>query len=217
MAKTWRRPSPFTKRKFKPYAEAMGQLALAWTDLHEALGDLYFDTLSNHDNDPVRNLQIASSWGALASDRQKRNVLEAAVQWIDMARRKECPNFQADVKWLLTRANSLEDRRNDALHSALQEVDNARVAELMGLKVGDVAPVYTIMNHRSAKLAATTWRRGRPLLADLRLYRDYASALAYYVRQVRTAWQRRGPWPERPPLPPLPEGSKNHGRSSARE
>jgi hypothetical protein len=125
--------------------------------------------------------------------------------------RSEFPQFRPDVHWLIGRANSLEDRRNDVLHSTLVEVNTPQIAEVMKVKIGAIVPGSGMMNARAAKLAATTWRNGRPLLSDLRLYRDYASALAHFSRSLLLAWQRRARWPERPPLPPLPVGKRIEG------
>jgi hypothetical protein len=39
--KHWNNSNRFTAKAIRPYAEAIGQVALAWNDLHETLGTIF--------------------------------------------------------------------------------------------------------------------------------------------------------------------------------
>lgn len=73
------RPRPslaITAPKFEPYALAIGQMALAWNELYEVFGTLFTWAIAE---DPRRNWQCAQIWAAVTSDRQKRMILDAAI------------------------------------------------------------------------------------------------------------------------------------------
>src|SRR6185312_15033919 len=114
MAEKRPRALAITAEKFAPYALAIGQMALAWNELHEALGVLFAKSLVVGQE---RNLQVAAIWGAVTSDRQKRLLLGASINHIGEEEHRKFPRLASDVLYLLERANSLEDRRNNVIHS----------------------------------------------------------------------------------------------------
>src|SRR5690349_235351 len=103
-----------TEEKFQPFALAIGQMALAWNELHEALWVLFSQALGQDKDKQFQGLGI---WGAITSDRQKRLVLDAAINLIGREKHTEFPQLAADILWVIERSNSLEDKRNNVVHS----------------------------------------------------------------------------------------------------
>ena len=189
-----------TEEKFLPYALAVGQMALAWNELHEALGILFAWSLRTSKD---RTLQAIAIWGAVTSDRQKRQLLEASINYLGEESHRQFPQLAADILWLVGRANSLEDKRNNVVHSPLAEITSDLVGALLGLKMGEVFP-GGILNERALKLRNSTILVGKDLLNEMIVYRDYAEKLASFSDSILTAWRKPvGSWPERPSLPPL--------------
>jgi hypothetical protein len=194
------RPLAITGVKFEPYALAIGQMALAWNELHEALGALFAQALATGLD---RGLQCAAIWGAVTSDRQKRQILDATINYMGEETHKRFPQLATDVLWITERANSLEDRRNNVVHSPLAEVTGELIAALTGLQMGDVYP-GGVLNERALKLSKSTIRVGKDLLVEMIRYRDYAEALASFSDDIFTVWRKpTDAWPDRPALPSL--------------
>jgi hypothetical protein len=204
MGNSWRRRSPFTKKKFHPYALAIGQFGLAWNDLHEALGLLFVEATHRGASGIASGIRISAVWGSVTSDRQKRLMLEAAINWTIPAEHKKSPRIAEDVLWLISRGHSLEDKRNDVIHAPLGEIENALAAGMMGIQMGEIVPTATAFNKRARNLGASTRKTGKRLLPQIRLYRDYASAMAAFARALDREWKHpTGSWPEKPALPRL--------------
>ncbi len=207
MANKEPRASKITSEKFKPYALAIGQMALAWNELHEALGHLFGEALDLKTGHDAR-IQCAAVWGAITSDRQKRLVLDAAMSWVMPERHQKFPKLTRDVLWLTNRANSLEDRRNNVIHSPLDEATGLAAA-IAGLQHGDVYP-GGFLNERAGKLGRATTFAGKDLLNEMIVYRDYAQKLADFSDDIFAAWRGKAPtWPEQPALPPLKDKASN--------
>ena len=105
-----------THPAFRPYVVALGQLTLAWNELHEAMALLFCSVMGGG----YAN-QFLAVWHSINSDRNQRAVLVAAAEndinrpASDM-RHKEVVE---KIKWICGQANTLEDLRNDSLHSPL--------------------------------------------------------------------------------------------------
>jgi len=97
---------------FRPYVTALGQLALAWNRLHETLCSLYCTVMGAG----IINQHLAV-WHALKADRAQREILKAAAatNLFGVIPKK----FNEDIIWILERADSLEEARNNAIHSPL--------------------------------------------------------------------------------------------------
>jgi hypothetical protein len=208
MAKGWRRRSRFQSKKFQPYAVAIGQMNMAWNDFHEVLGSLFMEIMAERASNPdlkqvVRGLfRSRIIWGQISSDRQKRLLVLELAKWLGRERQEAFPTLMDDLKFLTKRADSLEEKRNNVIHSPVDEVRNA----LSDVPYGAI--VAASLNARGRKLEGPSKRRDRELLSTIRLYRDYATVLASYARDLINAWQaaergRRRAWPRRPPLPRL--------------
>ena len=192
------RSQRYTSPEFKPYVTALGQLALAWNDLQESLKALFW-TLMNprpQAGDSVTHTPLWV-WSSIKSDRSQREMLKAAInhpqtQW-------DRNEIKDDVNWLIEKANSLEDSRNDAIHSPLFSVDKS----LYGTwpRSEKVAPAWRLFNPRAAKLSQRT-----SLLGEFRYCRDTAITLAEYALHIDSALinPTRRAWPNRPSLPTRP-------------
>jgi len=188
--------------KLEPYALAIGQTTLAWNELHETLGALFCKVLGGS-TDMDHKMQCMAVWGSVSNDRQKRILLEAAVNWMGEKRHKEFPELAPDILYLIGRANSLEDKRNNVIHAPLEEVSSVIVAAMIGKKVGDVYP-GGVLNDHALKLANSTIHVGKDLLTEINRYRDYAEYLDLWASAIFQALEKPdGTWPKRPSLPPL--------------
>jgi hypothetical protein len=189
-----------TGEKFQPYALAIGQTALAWNELHEALGVLFAQALGVGTE---RRFMAAAIWGAITNDRQKRVVLETAINLIGAEEHSKFPQLANDIIWIIQRSASLEDRRNNVVHSPLAEMTSPLISALTKIPMGEVHP-GGVLNERAEKLGKATIYAGKDLLTEIIRYRDYAETLADFSDKILKAWRKPdGTWPERPALPPL--------------
>lgn len=209
MAEPWRKRSQFTKQKFRPYAKAIGEFSLAWNDLHETLGDLFVEAMLRG-GPPEKQywLKLHAVWGCITNDRQKRLMLEVAINQLGRLEHQKSPRIAEEVIWLVARGHSLETKRNDVLHSPLSEMMNALAAGIARIPYGAVIPGRSPFNKRAASLTASFSQNGRELLAEIRFYRDYATVLTKYASDLARAWKGwRQTWPARPRLPRLGKNS----------
>jgi hypothetical protein len=188
----------YTSAEFKPYVVALGQLALVWNDLQESLGALFW-TLMNvppQAGDFVNYLPLRV-WGAIKSDRSQWDMLKAAVNYPRQEWRLT-EKSMTELNWLLERAKSLSDVRNDAIHSPLFAVDKSLYG---GQRKGSekVAPAWWLFNPRAGKLAER-----KSLLAEFRYCRDAAIVLADYAQAIDAALVNKLALPDRPLLPNRP-------------
>jgi hypothetical protein len=95
---------------FRPYAIALGQLALAWNDLHLALAMLFCTVMGGGFVN-----QFLDIWNTLKSDRSQREILLAAAK-LTFVNGGGSQKLAEEIEWICKRADALEDSRNDALH-----------------------------------------------------------------------------------------------------
>jgi hypothetical protein len=182
----------YTAPEFRPYVIALGQLSLAWNDLQESLGALFWTIMSPR---PLEGAFVHREplfvWHAIKSDRSQRKMLQAAINNMTMDWGR--PLLVTETNWIIDRANALEDSRNDAIHSPL-----FLAVGLGAIKQGGVRPADWQFNPRAIKLA-----KRDDLLAEFRYCRDTAITLADYAHLIDLAlinYPTRS-WPERPELP----------------
>ena len=180
---------PFTDGAFRPYALALGEIALAWNDLHVSLSFVFCGILSvgNFNFGPFQAV-----WQQITNDRMQRNALVAVAKEATLALGSR-EQFEG-IKWLCDQATALEDIRNDALHSPLWGVGKRERPY--------IAPVTGLGHPRATKL------HGKDLLAEYRRCRDAITTLRNYAMQIDECLQRRhGGWPKRPKMPPRPSAN----------
>jgi len=187
----------YATAEFRPYVTALGQLALAWNELHENLGSLFLTTMLP--NRPQAGDAVFNSslwvWHSVKSDRTQRDMLREAIERCPWRRDK----LVTDGFWLLDRANSLSDQRNDAIHAPLFYAGKYLFGELTEGR-GQVVPRFWSFNPRARKL----WERAN-LLAEFRYCRDTAMVLADYTKEIESSQiNLQRPWPDRPSLPIRP-------------
>ncbi len=109
----------YTSKEFLPYATALGQLTLAWNDLQESLAALFWKSMMPGPPQAGDFVSYTALWvwRSIKTDRMQRDMLKAAVdhpseQW-------NRPKLTEDVNWLVDKVTSLEDARNDAIHTPL--------------------------------------------------------------------------------------------------
>jgi hypothetical protein len=146
-------------------------------------------------------------WGHISGDRQKRVLIEELADLLGKERKAALPMLKDDLQFLARWGHKLEDKHNNVIHAPVDLIRNALAAGMPD-SIPYGAIVAALLNARGKKLEGPSRRRGRELLAAVRLYRDYATVLASYARALRNAWQaiergRRRAWPKRPILPRL--------------
>ena len=162
----------YTTRAFRPYAIAIGEVAL--------LGRLFW-TVSG----PTRYIALAV-WYSIKVDRAQRDMLRAAAQ--AAYANSSTAKALEDIEWILSEANKIEDLRNDALHSPVI---------LFGNKTKqDPVPADHFGHIRAKKLSE------KDFLKEFRRFRDTATTLRDFAAKIdmAIAAPHRG-WPKTPRLP----------------
>jgi hypothetical protein len=163
---------PFTAKAFRPYALALGEIALAWNDLHVSLSFVFCDLLNVGS---VGFAPFQAVWQNIINDRMQRSVLVGVAKESEIALSSR-EQFE-DIKWLCDQATSLEEFRNNALHSPLLGV---------GTPEGPyIAPLTGLGHPRATKLY------GKDLLAEYRFCRDSITTLRNYATQIDQCLQMR--------------------------
>jgi hypothetical protein len=183
----------FTSAEYRPYALAIGQVALVWNELHEVLCGFYVSLVST-----IEEEKIAAAWQSLPSDRTKRGMLRAVIAKLGHKEERRNPRAREDLKWLFGQLDRLEDDRNNAIHAPLRTFRNWVWITIIGRSEG-VQPDDTQENKRATNL------RNKELLAEFRNARDEITIFRDYVEAIGDAWEwddvRRCTWPDRPQLP----------------
>jgi hypothetical protein len=103
---------PPTHKAFQPYVAAIGQAAVTWNGLHEALRGL-FTTIGNNDF-PASS----AMWYSLRSDRSQRQLIKALAQSAREHGEMGDAIFSR-IEWLMKQADILADARDNAIHAPL--------------------------------------------------------------------------------------------------
>jgi hypothetical protein len=100
-----------SEEAFDAYAVAVGRVSVIWNHFHFTLGGL-FAVIIGGDAE-----LILAAWDSIENDRTKREMLRAAINAASPERWKQTPKAAADLLWVLGRAETLSDVRNDAMHA----------------------------------------------------------------------------------------------------
>lgn len=197
----WRyRGQRFTEAKFLPYATAIGQVALAWNDLHEGLAIL-FCTLCGGGGIG----KWLAIWHSAKFDRPKRDMIRGAILHWTEAQQDGFPKGQKDIRWLLDRVDELEDARNNAVHSPLLLVPPGGIAGPIPFVI-----THTLSHHPRALRMAL-----KNLLFEFRWCRAATLVLRDFTHRLDRALSTAGaPWPDKPKLPN--RGQRNDRRDRRR-
>ena len=169
---------------YLPYVQAVGEVAHSWNYLIESLGELFAEVV-NKDERRV----VLATWFSVPSDRMQMSMLKGALtasaedRWLP-----RLPRAREDLIWLVDRANSLADDRNNAVHAPCTLFVTGEGAE-MGAS-------FWSGNPRARKL------EGKQLLAEFQYCRDYAERLTKFARYTWSALaSEKVSWPDRPDTP----------------
>jgi hypothetical protein len=187
--RAWRyRGDRYTVKQFLPYALAIGQLALAWNSLHEALAHLFWTALGGG----WKGLPVGV-WNAAEFDRPKRKMLRAAIEATTPRQLSYHPKMVEDMIWIINKADELENKRNDAVHSPLLLFGKGALAPRYPPLV---MPDALLDNRRAINLGQ------KDLLVEFRWCRNATLVLRDFAYAVDRGLTTSGaPWPRRPSLP----------------
>ncbi len=205
-------PSAKEKRRLlNPHAERIGKISLAWNELHEQLGMIFWKITG------ITNGLVAGAiWGSSPSDLQQRSMLRAAVAHTFKTKSK----YYIDLIWMLDEIDRISFNRNTAIHIALTFIVDHSGTTLA------TSPL-PLQNKYGKAL------KDKDILVELTLYQERIYALTRYAGQLYAAIlsPKHWPWPNKPVMPtreqkdprkrkqslPLPpqESSRQRGPSRA--
>ena len=200
----WAPSISYTNRAFRPYSVAIGELALAWNDLHVSLSLLFCSLLGGGNIGPLMAI-----WQNISNDRMQRNVLSSLAGEVfnDVTPfitgkngRTYSDKRYEEIKWICDEATKIEDFRNNAIHSPLWGAN----------RIGGryIVPLTGFGHTRANKLPEND------LLLALRANRDKITALRNYATEIDQFLSNGGTWPRRPKWPPA---RPTKGNSSPRQ
>jgi hypothetical protein len=211
----FKRAPPFLRHRFnelhfKPYVVAIGELILAWNDLHERLATLFAQAMVN-----AKVKQSLAVWHNTRADMAKRKLLKAAIKNLAETELKNRPKVIKEIEWILEKADGLEGIRDDSAHVPLHATpltildwDNIlAVRNIFDLKV---IPNIAFGNTKAIRLSGGA----ENLLSYFRYAKKRILILRDYAIAIDTAWMNpQMPWPDRPPLPDRNSGRRNKGQA----
>jgi hypothetical protein len=172
------------KVSFETYALALGKVAYAWNYLHEQLAKLFVAVIMA-ENTPGTGLGI---WYSLDSDRIQRTILRAAIESAGPVRWEGRPSAREDLLWLMDKANSLANHRNNAVHGPSTALVTEDGTEM-------VASFFS--PHKIARTMV-----GKTLLVEFDYCERYAEVLSRFTQASAQALHvGQLPWPDRPMMP----------------
>lgn len=171
--------------EFTPYVAALGKFALSWNELQDNLCSLFSIVSLNRAPQvgDVVSYFSAHVWHSIRSDRSQREMLDAAIKHSALA----SANLTEHGKWLIDRVTSLENRRNDILHSPL-------ISWRMGTSRTVIVPNTFMRNPRAIGLAENI-----DVLKEIKSAANHALELSRYAERIAACLLNPGqPWPEKP-------------------
>jgi hypothetical protein len=213
----WARRPRFTESHFEPYAKAIGQLLLAWNDLHERLATLFVSAMGGGWVD--RPLAV---WHGNRADGGKRAMLKAAISNLTESETNSRPKLVAEIAWILDVAQQLEGIRDDSAHTPLHAgtyniltSDNLlTVGNILSFGTTQIFPDTVFKNPRAMRLD----QGNKNLLGEFRYARERITILRDYAIAIDAAWSNAHlPWPDRPALPDRSPNRQSKGRAARRK
>jgi hypothetical protein len=198
--KHWNNSNRFTAKAFRPYAEAIGHVALAWNELHETLGTI-FTEVGFEGSDKAQ-----AAWQSLIVDRAKREMLKAVLTAMTEFDFLELPKFRDDVIWIIEQAHASEDGRNSAIHTPLLLHDHPIWQEV---DEGSGISSFSFRGNTRAKRL-----KQKDVLVEYRYHRDKFITLQKFADEL-LHWRRGTPWPKRPRLPSRKQRKTRQGQPRA--
>jgi hypothetical protein len=209
----WARRHRFTEREYDPYMKLIGQVLLAWNDLHERLATLFVMAMGGgYVNRPL------AIWHSVRNDVGKRHLLRTAIENLTPKEKAERPKLVDEITWILEKADKLEGLRDDSAHTPLSRLSSVRLVAIpidwdIGYPLRDVMPDTGFQNPRAMRLD----EKSKDLLVEFRYARERIVVLRDYVIAIDSAWGNAHlPWPDRPALPERKPRKKRRSRERSK-
>ena len=103
---------PPSHKSFRPYVTAIGQAAVAWNGLHEALRDIFWALTG------ANKATGSAIWYAIRSDRSQRGMIRAIAKLALETGGISDVVFKR-VEWLLGECENLSNKRDEVIHAPL--------------------------------------------------------------------------------------------------
>jgi hypothetical protein len=185
----------------RKHARQIGEIALAWNLLQDALFVLFWvvATQSRHEE----HSKAHAIWHSFQSDKAQRDMLLATAR----ADQRIPKKLLDHIKWVVECTGKLAPFRNDAIHTPV------KFAVFQG---GKVVPIPQAL---SGRIQAVERLKALPLAATWRIVRGDILVLAnfcgaIYAHVVVTGLA--GPWPSRPPLRAIPRKARVSSKKARR-
>lgn len=199
----------FTEPQFAACLKAIGQLLLAWNDLHERLLTLFVPA-SGADTEH-ESQRPAAVWHSVRSDHARREMLRAALSKLPNDEFKGREKLVTEITWILDMADKLEGRRDDAVHTPLIYAAPVRLKN--GLWPGGVFTETGYLNPRALRIRC----KQQNVLIEYRYAYRRILVLRDYVVAIEFSWRfAQLPWPDRPSLPDRQLSRPSKGRAARR-
>lgn len=174
-----------------PYMFQLGCAVDGWNTLHEALAMLFHVIL--YPQASVKSSIPYAIWYSTQSDRTQREMLRAAALARFTDKETKFPHARDDIVWLLNEANTLSDKRNNAVHSPLTISRRWEYSKPVETKV--VAQDF-FGHPRASRL------RNKDILDEYQWATECADVLGLFASKLtRPLTDESESWPDRPLLP----------------
>lgn len=164
----------FHNPAFDDIARELGRVTLAWSDLHVSLGGL-FATILRIPN----RMTPGAIWDAIKVDRTQRDILNSLSQTKALG---HCLPVEArnDIKFLTSELNTLQEYRNNLIHSPY-------------LLSGKDVVVYHGGTHvRALSLESRDLiKECASIYASIIVFRNYVVELEEAIQGRQTTWPQR--------------------------
>jgi hypothetical protein len=154
----------FNEAHFATYTKSIGSLLLAWNDLHETLGTLFFMAMGMPQFERTRAL-----WNETRNDMGKRQLLRAAINNLPASEIRKRSNIVVEIEWILDTANKLGGYRDDSAQTPL-----AQLLATPGVRT--IVPHTRFANPRALRMA-----KDKDLLVEYRYARERILVLRDYA------------------------------------
>jgi hypothetical protein len=172
------------QRAFEDYTLAVGKVSFAFNYLQEQLCELFVAVImAAHTPQTGRAI-----WYCTDSDRSQRLMLEAAIKVAPPERWQNRPRAREDLLWLMEKANSVANKRNDAVHAPCSAAISENGTEMMAS--------FFSLHQRARNL------HGKELLVEFDYCERFAETLSRFTKASTFALHvAQQPWPDRPTMP----------------
>jgi hypothetical protein len=143
----------------------------AWNYLHQAVGGFFAVVIGGNSH------LILTAWRSIENDRAQREMLRVVIKGASLKRWERMPEAPADLLWVLGRADSLSNVRNDAIHA------------LVSFRIGPEITVGVALPARG-KREKRLWdeaTKGKKLLDEFAKCEQDTDALSVFVQRATFA------------------------------